>query len=153
MHVRSLLLTLALSVSLTPALVPSTAFAQMGPAPDCKGTMSIVRVSDILPGKMDTFLKAAAGQQAWYKKAGTSDEIFVMRVLKQDPSTKAWRLSAGASGPTGTLSSLAAASIPSRPRRIRSTWSIHTRGCLPRLSPAAPFARPAASAACLLGCE
>jgi hypothetical protein len=93
MHVRSLLLTLALTASLTPALAPSTALAQMGPAPDCKGTMSIVRVSDILPGKMDTFMKAAAAQQAWYKKAGTADEIYVMRVLKQDPSTKAWSYS------------------------------------------------------------
>ncbi len=42
--------------------------------------INIVRVSDIKPGMMDTFLKAVAAQKAWYKQAGTKDEISVMRI-------------------------------------------------------------------------
>jgi hypothetical protein len=42
---------------------------------------------------MDQFLKAVAAQQAWYKAAGTTDKIGVMRILVQDPATKAYTAS------------------------------------------------------------
>ncbi len=96
MNVRTLILSLALTASLTPALAPLPAAAQQAPAaamPPCSGTASIIRVSEIKPGMMDTFLKAAAAQQAWYKKAVTPDEIYVMRVMVQNPETKAWSYS------------------------------------------------------------
>jgi len=59
----------------------------------CTGNVNIVRVSDIKPGMMDKFLDAVAAQQAWYKNAGTPDEISVMRLMDQNSDTKAWTLS------------------------------------------------------------
>jgi hypothetical protein len=37
---------------------------------------------------MQKFLEAVAAQQAWYKKAGTSDQITVMRIIDRNPDTK-----------------------------------------------------------------
>ena len=94
---RSLLAMTALSASLTPAFCPTPAVAQQAPAVrtplPCTGAVNIVRVSDIKPGKVDEFLKAAAAQQAWYKKAGLSDTIGVLRILDQDPTTKVYTTS------------------------------------------------------------
>jgi hypothetical protein len=42
---------------------------------------------------MNQFLDAVADQTAWYKKAGLDDQIDVMRVMEQDPASKAWKLS------------------------------------------------------------
>jgi len=42
---------------------------------------------------MDAFLKAVAAQAAWYKSAGTTDQIGVMRILNQDPTSKAYTVS------------------------------------------------------------
>ena len=95
--VRLLIAASALALPLTPALAPLPAAAQAPaaatPGALCKGTVNVVRVSEIKPGMMDKFLQAAAAQQAWYKAAGTSDQIGVMRVLVQDPTTKAWSMS------------------------------------------------------------
>lgn len=92
MRLSRLLSVLAiLSVSLTPAFCPMPAAAQQAPATraplPCAGSINIVRISDIKPGKMDEFLKAAAAQQAWYKNAGLSDTIGVLRILDRDAST------------------------------------------------------------------
>ena len=42
---------------------------------------------------MDKFIQAAAAQQAWYKNAGMPDQIGVMRIMEQDPTTKAYTTS------------------------------------------------------------
>ena len=95
MHARrSLFLLFALAASLTPALAPSPAAAQAAAAAlPCTGNINIVRISDIKPGMMDKFLQAVAAQKAWYKNAGTPDQIGVMRILDRDPNTKAYTLS------------------------------------------------------------
>lgn len=49
--------------------------------PACDGRMSILRLSEIKPGMMDTFLQAATAQQAWYTKNGSADTIHVLRVM------------------------------------------------------------------------
>ena len=88
---------LALAVfatTLSPALCASPALAQQAPAVrapmPCSGS---VRLSEVKPGMMDKFLKAVAAQQAWYKNAGMPDQIGLMRILVQDPATKAYSVS------------------------------------------------------------
>ena len=84
------------SASLNPAFCPTPAVAQQAPASalfPCSGKVNVIRISDIKPGMMDQFLKAVAAQQAWYKAAGTTDKIGVMRILVQDPTTKAYTAS------------------------------------------------------------
>ena len=98
MHlVRLLVAASTLAIPLYPAFFPLPAVAQQTPAPSmsstCTGNVNIVRVSDIKPGMMDKFLDAVAAQQAWYKNAGTPDEISVMRLMDQNSDTKAWTLS------------------------------------------------------------
>jgi hypothetical protein len=86
-----------LAIPLNPAFAPQQAAAQQTAAPamssGCTGNVNIVRISEVKPGMMDKFLGAVAAQQAWYKNAGTPDEISVMRVMEQNPDTKAWALS------------------------------------------------------------
>lgn len=97
MHVARLLLALAVCTTpLAPTLlsVPAVAQAPAAEAPlPCNGTVNIVRVSEIKPGMMSKFLEAVAAQLAWYKDAGSSDEIGVMRVMERDPDTKAYKVS------------------------------------------------------------
>jgi hypothetical protein len=98
MRLSRLLLALTVfSASLNPAFCPTPAAAQQAPAArapiPCDGKLNVVRLSDIKPGMMNQFLKAIAAQQAWYAAAGTSDKIGVMRILEQDPTTKAWTTS------------------------------------------------------------
>jgi hypothetical protein len=62
-------------------LSASAAVAQQAAAPACTGKMNIVRVSDIKPGMMSKFEEAVAAQTAWYKKAGTTDEIKLLHVM------------------------------------------------------------------------
>lgn len=78
---------------LTPAFTPTLNAQPAIPANPCQGRLNIVRVSEIKPGMMDTFLQAVAAQQAWYKSAGTPDEITVMRVMERNAETRAWALS------------------------------------------------------------
>ena len=93
MNARSILLSFALTAAFTPAFAPAPALAQQSaPLPECKGEVHIVRLSEVKPGKMDTFLKAAADQQAWYKGKGGPDQIVVMRVMKQ-AADKSWAYS------------------------------------------------------------
>jgi hypothetical protein len=54
----------------------------------CDGNYNIARVSDIKPGMMQKFLEAVGAQKALYKKAGTPDEITVMRIMNLNPDTK-----------------------------------------------------------------
>jgi hypothetical protein len=63
----------------------SSAVAQQGA---CTGKQNVVRVSEIKPGMMTKFEEAVAAQAAWYKKAGTSDEIKLLHVL--DMATHDW---------------------------------------------------------------
>ena len=104
---RYVLALAILSASLTPAFCLAPAAAQSAPAArallPCAGTVNIVRLSDIKPGKMDEFLKAAAAQQAWYKAAGLPDTIGVLRILDQDPATKAYATSATQAITTHTI--------------------------------------------------
>ncbi len=94
---RLLLALTVLSVPLNPAFNPTPAAAQPAPAAraplPCAGSVNIVRISDIKAGMMDKFLKAVDAQRAWYKNAGMPDQIGVMRILNQDPTTKAWSTS------------------------------------------------------------
>ena len=85
---RLLLALTVLSATLTPAFAQTPAATQPAAAPPlCTGSLNIVRVSDIKPGMMDKFLHAVAAQQAWYKAAGTSDVIQVMRIMERNPDT------------------------------------------------------------------
>jgi hypothetical protein len=93
----ALVLVAFASITFTTGLTPTPAVAQTAPAPrpalPCTGSLNIVRVSEIKPGMMQKFLQAATAQQAWYKKAGTPDQISVMRVMTQDSTTKTWSTS------------------------------------------------------------
>ncbi len=82
---------LAFAVLATPFVSSSAPAAaqQSTNQPPCNGSINVVRISDIKPGKIQTFLDAVAAQKAWYKKAGVSDEIAVMRILDRDSATKA----------------------------------------------------------------
>jgi hypothetical protein len=95
---RILVAISAFAIPLNPAFTSLPAAAQQAPAPaassPCSGNLNIVRVSDVKSGMMQKFLDAVSAQQAWYKNAGTPDEISVMRVMEQNPDTKAWTLSA-----------------------------------------------------------
>ena len=95
MRLVRLLVASAVVLFLSPAFAPMPVAAQQAPAQTlpCKGTLNIVRVSDIKPGMMEKFLQAAAAQQAWYKAAGAPDTIGVMRVMVQDPATNSWSTS------------------------------------------------------------
>jgi hypothetical protein len=95
-----------LSASLTPAFSPTPASAQSGPGSiPCAGTLNIIRVSEVKPGMMDKFRAAVAAQAAWYKKAGTSDQIQVMSILSRDAATKAWSTSTTEAMTTHTIQS------------------------------------------------
>jgi hypothetical protein len=62
-------------------LVSISAVAQDRKMPACEGVLNVVRSSEIKPGKLDVFLKAVADQRAWYKNAGSQDEIRLLRVI------------------------------------------------------------------------
>ncbi len=93
----ALVLVAFASFTFTPGLTSTVAVGQTAPATrpplPCTGNLNIVRVSEIKPGMMQKFLQATTAQQAWYKKAGTPDQISVMRVMVQDSTTKAWSTS------------------------------------------------------------
>jgi hypothetical protein len=72
---------LAYSQTATPAAQPTKVA--------CEGSLNTVRVSEIKPGMMGTFMEAVAAHQAWYKNAGGPDQIVAMRVIDQAPGTKA----------------------------------------------------------------
>jgi len=95
MHIARLLFAVAVfSTPLTPAFGPVPAVAQQALAANpCQGDLNVVRISEIKPGMMAKFLAAVAAQQAWYKGAGTTDKIEVMRIMDRDPNTKAYSLS------------------------------------------------------------
>lgn len=91
---RPLLALALLSASLTPALCPTVAAAQQQPVGSaCNGMINVIRVNEIKLGKMDEFLIAIAKQQAWYKDAGTPDQIQVMSIMVRDPATRAFLIS------------------------------------------------------------
>lgn len=55
----------------------------------CNGSYNVVRISEIKPGMMSTFMKAVEGHKAWYAAAEAPDKIIAMRVIDRDPATKA----------------------------------------------------------------
>lgn len=69
------------------------AFAQSSASSVCEGDVNVIRVSEIKPGMMETFLKAVDGHKAWYAAAGAPDKITAMRVIDRDPATKAQKWS------------------------------------------------------------
>jgi hypothetical protein len=75
----------------SPLVLSSTpATAQLPPTRvACNGNYNHVRISEIKPGMMQKFLDAVAAHQAWYKNAGTPDQITVMRIIERNPDTKA----------------------------------------------------------------
>jgi hypothetical protein len=95
MYVRRPLLALAvLGASLAPALCLALAAGQQPASGSaCSGMINVIRVNEIKPGKMDEFLIAIAKQQAWYKDAGTPDQIQVMSVMARDPATRGFVIS------------------------------------------------------------
>ena len=80
----------AFAAFLSPFVLSSTPAAAQQPTTRlaCDGTYNIVRVSEIKPGMIQKFLEAVAAQQAWYKKAGTPDQITIMRIIDRNPDTK-----------------------------------------------------------------
>jgi hypothetical protein len=122
MRLSRLFLALSVfSLTLTPAFCPTPAAAQQAPATapiPCSGKLNIVRLSDIKPGMMDQFLKAVAAQQAWYKNVGTPDKVGVLRILEQDPTTKAWTTSETQAITTHIMST----DRPSGPRPDQAGW-------------------------------
>jgi hypothetical protein len=75
------------------ALQTAPLFAQ-GAMPPCKGEMTIVRVSEVKPGAMKSFMAAVDAHQAWYRKNGISDDhIFASRVYEKDAKSGAEKLS------------------------------------------------------------
>jgi len=83
MRVASLILAVTfMSATVSLAQSPSTA-----PLP-CEGSYNIIRVSEIKPGMMSTFMKAVEGHKAWYAAAGAPDKIIAMRVINRDSVTK-----------------------------------------------------------------
>lgn len=100
MQVNRLLVALVvLGASFPHAFCPTPAAAQQAPAvapaapSPCTGSINVVRISDIKPGMMQKFLDAVAAQQAWYKQAGTPDQISVMRIMERNPDTRAYAFS------------------------------------------------------------
>jgi|SwirhisoilCB3_FD_contig_31_13934148_length_607_multi_3_in_0_out_0_2 hypothetical protein len=95
MRASSLLLLAALAaVPAGSPFHPAPVVAQQGrDSVPCPGHVNLVRISNIPPGMMDKFMQAVQAQKAWYKGHGMSDQIEVMRVLVQDPATKAWKYS------------------------------------------------------------
>ena len=58
----------------------------------CNGDPTVVRVSTIKPGKLDTFLAAVAAHKAWYRANGVTDNDFVTaRILERDEAEKTWK--------------------------------------------------------------
>jgi hypothetical protein len=87
------------SLVLAAGLIAPAAFAQTpaptpppAAAPLC-GTDAVrlaIRVSDIKPGTMDTFLSAIKAHQAWYKSHGYPDDVIVYgKLIVRDPSSNA----------------------------------------------------------------
>jgi hypothetical protein len=81
---RGLKCVLAVAL-LSPFAVSTAATAQAPNRLPCDGTYNVVRISDVKPGMMATFEKAVMAQKAWYKQAGTKDEISLMRIA--DPKS------------------------------------------------------------------
>jgi hypothetical protein len=93
-HDRLMPAVAVLSASLLLSLAPMAAAAQQAPTESaCTGTINVIHVNEIKPGMLDEFLIAVAKQQAWYKNAGTPDQIQVMSVMTRDPATRAFYIS------------------------------------------------------------
>ena len=91
-HLRLLLsaglLCASFAVAQNPAPPPSSASSV------CSGTLTIVRISEVKPGKLDDFMAAVAAHQAWYRTNGVStNKIYAARILEQDPTSKEWKIS------------------------------------------------------------
>jgi hypothetical protein len=82
---------LAFVAFVSPLALSSSPAAAQQPATrvTCNGNYNHVRISQIKPGMMQKFLDAVAAHQAWYKNAGTPDQITVMRIIDRNPATKA----------------------------------------------------------------
>ena len=80
----------AIAAFISPLVLSSTPAAaqQSANRVACNGNYNVVRISEIKPGMMQKFLDAVAAHQAWYKKAGTPDQITVMRLIDRNSDTK-----------------------------------------------------------------
>jgi hypothetical protein len=76
---------LAYAQTAAPATPPAAAPTRVA----CDGNLNTVRLSEIKPGMLPTFMEAVAAHQAWYKNAGGPDQIVAMRIIDRDPTTKA----------------------------------------------------------------
>jgi hypothetical protein len=72
---------------------PTASSPAANPQPVCAGSYNVIRVDEIKPGMLPTFMQAVAGHHAWYAAAGAPDKIIAMRVVEIDPTTKARHLS------------------------------------------------------------
>ncbi|HEV2578493.1 MAG TPA: hypothetical protein VGU25_14915 [Acidobacteriaceae bacterium] len=95
MSLRHLRLLLGAALLCAPLSFAQSAAPASSPASSvCSGTMTIVRISEIKPGKMDDFMAAVAAHQAWYRNNGVAtNRIYAARILEQDPTTKQWHVS------------------------------------------------------------
>lgn len=95
MSLRHLLLCGALFCApLAIAQAPQASMPSPPASLSCPGTVTIVRISEIKPGKMDDFMAAVAAHQAWYRSNGVStNKIYAARVMEQDPTSKQWHTS------------------------------------------------------------
>ncbi|HEX4198733.1 MAG TPA: hypothetical protein VHZ26_14950 [Caulobacteraceae bacterium] len=57
--------------------------------PPCQGSLTVIRDSAILPGKMPLFEKAVADQTAWYATHGDTATPKLLKILRRDPQTGA----------------------------------------------------------------
>lgn len=92
MNLKHLRITLGLALCLAPvalAQTPTTPTPGAPPPPACPGTVTIVRISQVKPGKLNDFMAAVAAHEAWYRAHGvTTNHIYASRILKTDPATK-----------------------------------------------------------------
>lgn len=81
---RFALVTAALALAALPA------FSQT----PCDGTPTVIRVSTIKPGAMQTFMAAVAAHKAWYRTNGVNDnDIYTTPVLLRDAANGGWKAS------------------------------------------------------------
>jgi hypothetical protein len=89
MRIAPVLLAFSLFASTFTLAQTAATKAAPSPSPACNDSYNVIRVSEIKPGMMTTFMQAVAGHQAWYAAAGAPDKIVAMRVIDRDPATKA----------------------------------------------------------------
>jgi hypothetical protein len=107
---------------------PTFTTAQRAAPTACSGVTNVVRVSEIQPGKVETFLSAVTAQRAWYKQAGTADEIVLLRVVDtktgsfSETEALTFHKVSGAKAPAGDAAYDAFVALYKQSSTIKSQW-------------------------------